>query len=201
MTVLEHIELATPDDIAAGLRLLGIGWEVRPESTASRNGDLYVWTYGQPKEDRGTDVMRRGVLYIGVDGGTNERTTIERNLRDGWHGHGLAIKRANAGVVVGTVTDLGPEAVEPALGADAQPPFASEVRLGLEQLDRDRHAGTLLAAAERIAVRFCMHMGVIGAAVNAQYASAWAVRPRLRPYDDLAFWAADHLKARANASN
>lgn len=124
MTVFERIELATPEDITAGLRLLGIGWEVRPNVSASQSGDLYAWTYGQPMDDRAADVMRRGVLYIGVDRGMNNRTTVERNLRDGWHGHGLAIKRANAGVVVGTMTDLGGDAVEARLGADAKPAFA-----------------------------------------------------------------------------
>lgn len=194
VTAVEQIELATPTDLAAGLRLLGIGWNVRPADTASRTGDLYTWVYGQPNRVAPTDAMQRGVLYVGVDQGVKGRTAREESWRGGWHGHGLAIERAHATVVTGAVEDLGSGAAEHQLGKGAQPAYANEVAVGLARLERDRNSGQLVAAAERIAVRFCMHLGVIGAAVNAQYASAWRVQPSLQPYDDLAFWAADYLR-------
>jgi hypothetical protein len=111
------------------------------------------------------------------------------------------MERTEATVLAGPVTAAAPLSPHPALGGGARDEYQHEVPGGLRQLQADVEAGRTVAAAERIAVRLCMHIGTIGAAVNSQFASAWKVGGSLKPYDDLAYWAADHLRTLTTSSD
>lgn len=156
---------------------------------------MYAWVCGTPDDTRELAPLNRGVLYIGVDQSSRGgRTQYESSGRGGWHGLGLAMKRTEATVLAGPVVAASPLSPHTALGEGARAEFAHEVPDGLRQLRADVAAGRTVAAAERVAVRLCMHIGTIGAAVNSQFASAWKVGGGLKPYDDLAYWAADALR-------
>lgn len=157
---------------------------------------MYVWVCGTADDSPAASPLDRGVLYVGVDQSSRGgRTQYESSGRGGWHGLGLAMQRTEATVLAGPVVAAAPLASHPALGEGAREEYAHEVPEGLRQLHADVQAGRIVAAAERFAVRLCMHIGTIGAAVNSQFASAWKVGGGLKPYDDLAYWAADHLRA------
>lgn len=195
MTVIESIALATPAELQAGLRLLGLEWTLR-DGEHSRKGDMYVWVCGDDRDGESASGVDRGVLYVGVDqSGRGGRTQYEESGRGGWHGLGLAIERTRASVLTGSVSTAEPLTAHPRLGEGAKGSYVGEVPNGMEHLRAEIAAGRAVAAAERIAVRLCMHIGTIGAAVNSQYASAWRVGEALKPYDDLAYWAAEHLRA------
>lgn len=194
MTAIEQVALATAADLQAGLRLVGIEWEPRV-GEHSRPGDMYVWVCGDAGEQSAVSSLHRGVLYVGVDqSGRGGRTEYEERVRRGWHGHGLALERMHATALTGSVSAAAPFSAHPGLGAGAKGPYVNEVPDGLRHLHADISAGRVVAAAERLAVRLCMHVGAIGAAVNSQYASAWKVSDSLKPYDDLAYWVADYLR-------
>ncbi|WP_277958854.1 hypothetical protein [Frigoribacterium faeni] len=183
------LRLITPLTLQAGLRLIGVAWNVSDKEVAGSAG-LYCWVHGA----RDGDPLRSGVLYIGIadgKGGLKARTTDEESWRGGDHAHGIALERTHAAVVAGSVktdvdvdVDLGwvDDLISDGRLSPTARPFVDEWR--------EERA---LKEVEEVAIRLAIHLGDTGAPVNSFHAGAWR---NDRPADWVAFAIARELTRR-----
>lgn len=181
------LRLMTPLTLQAGLRLIGVAWNVSVKEVAGSAG-LYCWVHGA----REGDPLRSGVLYIGIaegEGGLKARTTNEESWRGGDHAHGIALERTHATVVTGSVKT----AVAVELGwvddliSDGR--LSPKARPFVDEWREER----AYKEVEEVAIRLAIHLGDTGAPVNSFHAGAWR---NDRPADWVAFAIARELTRR-----
>jgi hypothetical protein len=181
------LRLITPLTLQAGLRLIGVVWNVSDKEVADGAG-LYCWVHGA----REGDPLRSGVLYIGIaegKGGLKTRTTDEESWRGGDHAHGIALERTHAKVVTGSVDtapDVDLEWVDDLISDGRLSP---EARAHMNAWRKKRPTKEV----EEVAIRLAIHLGDTGAPVNSFHAGAWR---NDRPADWVAFAIARELTRR-----
>ena len=180
------LQLVTPLTIQAGLRLIGVKWDVTTDVTSGRG--LYCWVHGATPGD----ALTSGVLYIGIAegmGGLQKRTVYEESGRGGEHAHGLALERTQARVVMGGVDTAVAVDLEWVDDLIANGLLSPNARAHMNAWRKNRPTKEV----EEVAIRLAIHLGDTGAPVNSFHAGAWR---NDRPADWVAFAIARELTRR-----
>lgn len=199
MPTIESLTLSTPNDVQAALSGLSISWN----PTLGHSDDehsLYTWVAGRDTDAADLESLKnRGILYVGTDrkGGGRVRDEIKWIEENGFHGHALAMVRSEGRPLSGALVRTDPglsEASRVALekvmhrrglnDAGMQRVLTNFDQLASGEIDTVR--------IEYLSIRFTMHIGDVGAPVNASGKNAWSVErsESLGPLDDVAFWLA-----------
>ncbi|MET9587127.1 hypothetical protein ABZY10_29370 [Streptomyces sp. NPDC006539] len=178
------LNLTTPRTVSKAMALLGIRWMPTPVPGSALKDEhgLYTWVDGRGafcqcgcgNVTLSDNLLDRAILYSGV--GESTSGVIGRVIREtsfigegSDHGHGMAMYHRRGVPVIGNVelipTDLN------WIDARIKPDGAEIARTWLTGI-RTQPA-TLFKAAERLAIRICIHVGDVGAPVNSTHAGGW----------------------------
>lgn len=199
MTVPTLLNLTTAEEIQRALAFVGIQW-APSESPNGESGLLYAWGI---HANGSVELHDFAVLYIGKDvsAGKRLRDELRWSGDDYIHGHALAIQRTqmthvsarpycelqSLDGVKASLSQLVTDHWSASEGAQA------EIESCMRALDL-LHSGDL-SQVEYFAIRVSIHVGDVGAPINSSGKNAWALKsPKAVPLDNLAYWAALHLK-------
>lgn len=200
MTTKLNLNLTSAGDIRRALEFVGVNWDPTPVSgtqPVADGGILYTWGVG------GESINDFAVLYIGKDVRNGERINNEITWSDeaqnNYHGHALAVRRTGMRVIAARPELLPQPALD--LKSAAALSYVAEKQLAgsTDHASCTRALKALstqgIRAFENFAIRLSIHLGDVGAPINAASKSAWALSSStLSDLNELAYYAAHAIR-------